>query len=405
MLRKGKACLVLFGNPRFDNRVLRHAQTLKKLGFHPVIYSFLTEGDSEDLIHERIQIKIKSIRFNSIIQRIKHSLFNLTHYPVSRIAEELAKERAELYVANDLPTLLFCRYAASKNNSFLVYDSHELFLEAHKGNQIAKYNLVKRAIHTVHHFVFFLNESRLITTTDLNLTVNYSISDIIAKRYRIQRPLVIRNVFEYQKPMKKRLFHKKFKLDSNKKIILYQGGLSPKRGLKLLINALLYLDDKYVIIFMGKGCYKVQLRELAIRLNKNNRVFFAKPVSKSRLISYTASADVGYLFYHTFNLNQVLTLPNKLFEYMMAGLPIVAQDLPEIRQIVNKEQIGILISEKASSEELARAIQNAFLPSNWKRFHNNALKKAKQKYKWEREEKKLKRAYKKVFDNILTNEQ
>jgi glycosyltransferase involved in cell wall biosynthesis len=138
------------------------------------------------------------------------------------------------------------------------------------------------------------------------------------------------------------------------RIALYQGGLSPARGIgRILGLASSFAKMNYAIIFMGYGSMQSDIETLAAA---NPNVYYHPAVPSGEVLHYTASADVGVHPIEGGSLNHDLCLPNKLFEYIAAEIPCVVSALPEMEAVVTKYGIGVCISEW-TADSLVEALQ------------------------------------------------
>ena len=152
---------------------------------------------------------------------------------------------------------------------------------------------------------------------------------------------------------KKDIFRAKFNLLETQKIFLYQGSLNPGRGVEVLLEAFSSFEsDELVLIFMGYGSLVSTICE---RQSKN--IFYHSAVPSNTLLEHTASADFGIAFVEDSCLSYRYCLPNKLFEYLMADLPVITSNLPEMRRVVEDYGVGV-VSEDNSLTGLLDAIQS-----------------------------------------------
>ncbi len=285
-----------------------------------------------------------------------------------------------VFVANDLPMLPVASQLAQRSGAKLVYDSHELYCEQEFTER------EKRRWAEI--------EAKYIGVCDVVITVNQSIATELEQRYGVSDVKVIYNAERTsQKPVAYRRLHEIFDLQLEKKIVLLQGGLSAGRNLETLVVAMRYVQNtSVVLVVLGDGILLRSLQKMARQEGLTGRVYFHAAVPQNKLLALTAAADAGVIPYQATCLNNRYCTPNKLFEFIAAGLPVLATDLPEIRKFVDGQQIG-LVGDTGSPRKLAALIDRFFsndqLFNTWKA--NVAL--ASQRICWELEEKRLVEIY------------
>ena len=287
----------------------------------------------------------------------------------------------DVYHANDLDTLL-ANYLASKiRRKPLVYDSHEYFTGV---PEIQNRKLVKNTWTKIERWIF------------PKLNHIFTVNDAIASRYHQQygkEIRVLRNI-----PRKKQAYNFKSKHELNipegKNIIITQGaGINIDRGIEEAVQAMQYLSNVYFII-IGNGDVIPQLKERVLQLELENSVIFKNKMPYEEMMQYTYHAELGLTLDKNTNTNYKLSLPNKLFDYIHAGIPILASKVVEVEKIVKKYNIGLLI-ENHEPKHIAQQIQIA-LNDNLKAKYESNLKKAAQELSWEHEENKLIELYNKI---------
>jgi len=253
-------------------------------------------------------------------------------------------------------------------NVKIVYDAHE-------------YEAERVGLSGAQRKIFYFIEFLVIKFADEVICVSDSIANEYVKNYKIDKPKLILNcpksiskLGEYD------YFREKFNLKKNQVIFLYQGMLGPSRGVELLINAFTKVKDKNkVIVFMGYGSLYSKIEE-ACEVTDN--VYLHEAVKPDVLLNYTCSADVGLVLIENTCLSYYYCLPNKLFEYTQANLPVIVSDLPELRAIVENYENGVVV--KRDSSAIALAVDN-FSLDNINQFKKN-IPEMKRKYNWEQQE-------------------
>lgn len=249
-----------------------------------------------------------------------------------RLFFKLLFRKADLLYANDLDTLL-PNYLVSKLKRIpLIYDSHELFCEVPELLQTP----IKRKI-------WLSLEKWMLPKLSYCITVNDSIAAIFKEKYRVKFN-VVRNV-----PESETAFEPKTKgqldLPANKKIILLQGaGINIDRGAEELVAAMKYVDNALLLIIGSGDCWQ-KLKELVVEKGLSEKVRMIYKIPRQELMHYTYNADLGISIDKNTNPNYYNSLPNKLFDYLHAGLPVLASRLPELEKVILEYEVGDFIND------------------------------------------------------------
>jgi glycosyltransferase involved in cell wall biosynthesis len=247
----------------------------------------------------------------------------------SRAAQAARAWGAEAYHAHDLNTLPVAVWLARQTGGRVVYDAHELF---HEMSTLSR--LERR--------VWQLVERLLIGRADTVITVNASIAGELRERYGIPAPLVVHNAPPAAEIVgEPAALRRAAGLDPTdpRPIVLFHGGFTPFRGLEELVRAS-ELSVRYVLILLGDGKVRPELQALTRERALTDRVRFLAPVAYDEMLRLAASADVGVIPYRAVGLNNFYATPNKLFEYMQAGLAVAASPLPELQRVIERYEIG-----------------------------------------------------------------
>ncbi len=171
------------------------------------------------------------------------------------------------------------------------------------------------------------------------------------------------------------------RIGPRKKILLFQGGLSHGRGITFLLGMVRFLESRWVLVFLGSG----PLEKEIVRSSSAHpgRVFLLQPVPPDQLAEWTSGASLGAIPYEDVNLNHRYSAPNKIWEYPVAGVPILARNLPALESFVVKNSMGIVFSDSDSEksvagmvnrlggDDLARMAENArkfATRDNWQKY-------------------------------------
>jgi glycosyltransferase involved in cell wall biosynthesis len=286
----------------------------------------------------------------------------------------LIVKKADLLVANDLDTLL-PNYLMSKIKGVpLIYDSHEIFCEVPELQNSPSKKKIWQAL-----------ESFIVPKLKYAITVNESIANYFENKYQTKFT-VVRNIPPHLVTDQNRS-KSDLGIPDNKRMIILQGaGINIERGAEELIDAMTYLDN-VVLYIIGSGDVWSLLEKKVSELKLQEKVKLIKKLPKVELINYTIHADLGLSIDKPTNLNYQLSLPNKVFDYIDAEVPILATRLKEIEALIIKYKIGAFI-ESHDPKHIANAINNALNSASIKAWKENT-KLAKKVLNWEEERKVL----------------
>mgnify|MGYP001186430161 CR=1 FL=1 len=288
-----------------------------------------------------------------------------TNWAMLRVAGSYS---AQIYHVHDLNALIGGYILSRWQGARLVYDFHELFTEQFRPG--IKSILWRR-------FYGFL-EGWLGKRADSHITVCDSIAGVVRERYAFPMVLTVRNVPWYQLATASPAHGR------SGKVILYHGAYLRDRGLEQLIAAMVHVREG-TLLLRGDGELETALRVQVHQLDLDSRVVFAPPVPISELVQVAADADIGVVPYIGFCLNNRFCLPNKVFEYMMAGLAVAGSDLPELRNVIARHDIGGLFDPE-NSRDIARVLQQLLDDGTaLERMKTNARQVARTTYNWEAE--------------------
>jgi len=220
---------------------------------------------------------------------------------------------------------------------------------------------------------------------DRVLTVNVPYAEELARRFEVPMPLVVMNCsYRFTPPEpRERRFHEALGLPTETRVVLYQGGFSPERGIEELVQAI-HRVDRAVLVCMGYGVLEPKLREWAASPEHAGKVFVLPAVDPTEVIPWVACADVvGALFQPT-TLNHRLSTPNKFLEAMAAGVPTVVSDDPGMAPIARETGCGIPV-DPLDVDAIAAAIRTILdAPDDERRaWRERALAAAHGTYNWE----------------------
>lgn len=373
-----KVCIVQYNASRFLTRVDRAARTLAASGHEVVLIALqdkdtLAYEDRGDYVVKRVELKsrklprgfgLKFIRFAEAIWRTFVAAW---------------REDADVYDSRDAYPLFVTHLAARLRGAALVYDSDELNLDR---NWSVARNPVWRFLMKAYEG-FYVRHAEAVVTTD------YGRAEVIGERYGVERPTVVLNVPDTFAELEPDAAWRERALGDKRYLLLYQGILVENRGLPEMVRAMRMLPECRLAI-IGYGHLEEKLKTMVREEGLEGSVVFFDAMPFNDLMRCTVAADIGVIPLIGSCLSYVYAAPNKLFEYMMAGLPVVATDLPDMARVINEERVGALISDPEDPSSIAEAVNRVLAdPSELAAMGQRARGVALSRYNWELEREKL----------------
>lgn len=354
---KPRVAAFVLNNFKNDSRVLKENISLQKAGYDVTVVAL---HESPMAVHETVKgVPVHRIELRSR-EWSKQKLVQLIKYAEFIFRAVTAYKQSDILHCNDLNTLpigvIIKRFF--NRNAKIVYDAHEYETEQN--------NLVgwrKRAAKWL--------EKQLIGHADAVMTVSGGIADEYVRLYGIPRPSLVLNTPARHFVARKNLFRKAFGIGEEQTIFLYQGSLSRGRGIESIIDAFKGMESSdRVLVLMGYGPLAEAVKEAAAA---HTNIFYHEAVAPEVVLDYTASADVGLSLIENSCLSYYYCLPNKVFEYAMAGLPVIVSGLYEMRRIVEQYAIGAVMASDdeaglLSAMEQIEAMEAEILKHNLERF-------------------------------------
>ena len=378
----------------FDSRVDRHAETLGASGHDVTVLCIQTLRTAPMEIRPRFKIVRKRDFLRKLFEHRMHAKAASKSGPnwadgsgrtsalrsfvrtLSQISLAVTFDvmmihsarqlDADIYICNDLYTLRVGAFMKVFGRR-VIYDSHELYPDLAAGTPPYVRKLTRNI------------ESFLIRFADTVTTVNEFIASELSSRYGIPPPTVIMNC-----PRAPTSLPETRRRPAGRKVVLYSGTLWRERGLENVVLACRYLRKDVQVVFRGEGAIEAKLREMARGLEN---CVIEKPVPMAEVIPRAAEADVGMVPYLPTTLNNLYASPNKLFEYLQAGIPVIGSDVPFIRKIVVGHDVG-LVFDPYDPEDIAKAM-NLITQDEILEEKRANVKKIRSRFSWEIEAKKL----------------
>jgi len=356
--------LVVMGPVENDARTLNLAQTLVKQNESVLIIGI---GHQNNFLKKSEFLSIQTIVFPKYNRMFK--LWFLFGIELLKILKGL---KAKKYWAMDLYSLPLLIWGKTKNSK-VFYDSREVYsaLGTNVGHPLKQWFITEI-------------ERFFIKRTDVIFTSGKMDSEYIAQFYDIEEPSVIMNLPNYQALKRTDKLRSHFRISSEKKIMIYQGMIHPGRGLEPFIQVLENFPN-WVLCILGSGRHWHEIKLEIDRLGISNQVYKSEPVPYLELAEWTVSADAGLCYIEPLTESLRLALPNKLFEYAMAGIPVVCSDLPQMSPIVKEFGNGILLQNQASIDQWFNGMTILSDSESYSQMTKAATQLA-EKYNWQAQE-------------------
>lgn len=292
---------------------------------------------------------------------------------------------ATVYHASDLYTLPAMSAGAAATDGSLAFDSREL------------YPYVASTANRPWVRWFWQGvQAGYLPRTDAVFTVSESIAEELRESYDIPPPTVLYNAPAFEEVSPSRKLREMTGIPEDRAVILHQGSMRRDRGCEQLVAAMRNLDNA-ALVFLGSGSLQSTLEEIVQLHDLQDRIYFVPPVPPTELLPVTASADIGVTLLQDTCRNHRLALPNKLFEYLMAGLPVVASDLPEIRAVVRGFDVGRTVRPDDTAA-LAAALQKLVDRPGLRSSLASHTPRVFDVYSWEKSNVRFTEVYSKLLD-------
>ncbi|MCX7930194.1 MAG: glycosyltransferase [Chlorobi bacterium] len=265
---------------------------------------------------------------------------------VVRFLWQTRSERYKVVWAADVYCLLPAVILRWCTGARVVYDSRELYSSL---ASLAKRPIAQR-LQSLYERVLVRWVHRVVVSGERDA------DELVRSLGLVIRPLVVMNVPFYAEPQRNNRLRQSCCTQSDEVILLYQGVLTAGRGLFRAVEAIALLPQMHLCI-LGDGSFGSAITEYAKRFGVANRVHLLGSVPYNELLQWTASADVGWCWIEPLSHSYQLALPNKLFEYAMARLPVIASDLPAIAEVLERFPFGECMSTTATAIELAATLE------------------------------------------------
>lgn len=373
---KKRICHITINEIDLERRIFNQIETARLSGYK---VSVIALGKTGNTPRERkkgfILWKVRTKFHES--GPLKYIIFNFKLFFV------LLFIPVNLIHCHDLWPLPAAGLAALFKNTALVFDAHEYY----GGLKIFEKRPLRKQLWMIMEWV-------TIPLVDVLLTVSQPLGELYKKRYpQLKRVEIIRNLPKYEIPNIQPDL--KLRRNEEEKVVIFHGHFKPGRGLENLIVAVSKLENTRLVLVGGGELHK-KLNELVNVLNLNSIVEFKDYINRDLLISHSAQADIGAVLFEPTSMNYSFALPNKFFEYIMAGIPILASNIITLKYYIDKYEVGRTVDPSKPdliAEKINEMLQNREQLNIWKENCFNAAT----ELNWEKESGKLAEIYEDII--------
>jgi glycosyltransferase involved in cell wall biosynthesis len=318
-----KSVLIVFlGNIHFDTRVYNFYKTFTGRGYRTRVISF--DWLTGNFKSEKGDVSVyKLSKKSSLLYYIKFSII---------LSLRLLESKADFIFAEDVYTLPFAIIFGKLKGAKVLYDSREIY--GHLAG-LSKRKNVQMMLRWI--------ENKFIRHTYKTITTGNMDSNYLEKEYGLNNTILIRNLPLYQEIKTPFDFRNHYSLNKGVKILLYQGVILHGRGLGPIFDVLKEIKN-CVLIVIGGGEYADYYKKVSVEKGLIDKVFFFGKVDQKDLLKYTAGADIGLSVIENLSLSYYYALPNKLFEYIITGVPVIASNFPQMVEVIDKYKTGLYLS-------------------------------------------------------------
>jgi len=378
-----KIVMLVLNNFTHDARVHKEAKTLAAAGHDVTVIALWKNGlpvtEHISGYHlQRLQLHSRTWRGNLLAPLIKYIEF------AYRVMQSIQLYSVDIVHANDANTLPAAYLAAKRSKALLIYDAHELETGRNFGNS---------TLSKIYQQLWAFPERLFIHKVNAVITVCDSIAEELVKLYNIDRPTVVINCPETVDITRSNRLRVELGIPEDLHILVYQGGIMSGRGIEAFLQASQKIPSVAAVL-LGDGPLLEELHKKA-QQGILQRVYLPGKVPLTDLPSYTASADIGISIIEPTCRSYYYALPNKLFEYMQARIPVIGSNLPEIAHIIRTYDVGEVVNPDdpdAIAAGIKRLIEDK---TRYQKVKANTRNVA-ELYNWQHESEKLLALYQRL---------
>lgn len=380
--------MITFTDVRNDNRIRKEAASASTA--HEVfVCSHLPAGVAGGFALDGFRVIDVPVRSRGLPSSPAFWLVKYLEF-VARAVHRAARTGSRIYHGHEVLSALPAWLAARLTGGRFVYDAHELELD-----RADRLQTVGWLYALVRFWVRFL-----LRRADAVICASEERADIMSADYGVrERPTPIINVTPRGgiPPGPPAHLPPGTDFPAAAVRIVYQGGLTRGRGLANVVDALTHLPENHVLIVVGDGADREAVTERIAAAGLSARVALTGRVPADHVVSYMELGDVGVVIYQNTCRNNYYCAPNKLYDYCAVGVPVIGSDVPGVRGVIDRFDVGELF-DPTDPRSIADAVRRLFAdPELYARRRATAAR-LKEELNWEQQQDKLLRLYSELDD-------
>lgn len=351
----------------YDQRMIRICNSLQKSGYDVLLIG-KERPDSKALFNQSFATKRLSVKKTE--GKLMYAIYWI------KLFFYLLFTKADAFCATDLDSIIPVYWASFFRRKKRIYDGHELFTEM---KEVVTRPNVKKMWDWI--------EKKYLPRFQHGYTIGPAYASYFKEKYNLNYQ-VVRNATVLEEYKRE---------ESEEKFILYQGAVNEGRCFEQLLPAMALIP--YKLIICGRGNYFDKAKEEIKRLHLEDRVFLKGYIPPQDLKSYTRKAHIGITLFDGISLSNQLSMANRYFDYMHAGVPQICMDFKEYQEVNKKYEIAYLIPHPPKKEKIAEGIKKLMEDANYHQKLQENCKLAREEFNWQNEEKTLIKFYHELFKN------
>lgn len=323
-----------------DSRLFKQAKHLHKQGHEVLVFGNQPPGAGMELNFQR-----DGCQYYRPAKYPRWSFYRRSSWNL-QAARFIIRHRPDIIINHRYNTLIPAMLGSWRKNTPIIFDNRELF---GGGNFDKKSWLYKN--------LFWAFESIFSRVADEIIMSSHGRAQVWAQKYKRAKPLVLYDCAEWRKVEPSDVLRREYNWDASVKLIMYIGSMDSGRGLVPAVESLALLPKNYVLVAMGYGSdmFLKQLQQRATELGVQDRFFLHPPVPPEQIPVYASSADVTLCNTQNVSMSYYHSVPQKFYESLQAGVPVLSNDFPEQASLVRKFNVGLCVDPE-DIKKVAQAI-------------------------------------------------